>query len=39
MNLSGRCVVLVDRLLTNNRKDFLRSISEIDIVYPDALQA
>ncbi|RUP33741.1 MAG: PIN domain-containing protein [Mycolicibacterium sp.] len=26
-----------DRFLTNNRKDFPRSIAEIDIVYPDEL--
>ncbi len=28
-----------DRFLTNNRRDFPRSISEIDIVYPDQLPA
>lgn len=28
-----------DRFLTNNRKDFPRSIAEIDIVYPDELAA
>lgn len=27
-----------DRFLTNNRKDFPRSIIEIDVVYPDELQ-
>ncbi|SJM66102.1 PIN domain-containing protein [Gulosibacter sp. 10] len=26
-----------DRFLTNNRKDFAKTISEIDIVYPDEL--
>ena len=26
-----------DRFLTNNRKDFPRSIAEIDVVYPDDL--
>ncbi|SHV84953.1 PIN domain-containing protein [Mycolicibacterium phocaicum] len=29
----------VDRFLTNNRRDFPRSIAEIDIVYPDDLPA
>lgn len=28
-----------DRFLTNNRKDFSPTITEIDIVYPDALPA
>lgn len=28
-----------DRFLTNNRKDFPQTISEIDIVYPDELPA
>lgn len=28
-----------DRFLTNNRKDFPRTITEIDIVYPDDLPA
>jgi predicted nucleic acid-binding protein len=28
-----------DRFITNNRKDFPISITEIDVVYPDQLQA
>ncbi len=28
-----------DRLLTNNRADFTKAISEIDVVYPDELPA
>ncbi|MFC8731452.1 type II toxin-antitoxin system VapC family toxin [Luteimicrobium sp. NPDC057192] len=29
--------VAVDRFLTNNREDFPRSITELDVVYPDDL--
>jgi predicted nucleic acid-binding protein len=28
-----------DRFLTNNRRDFARSIAEIDVAYPDDLPA
>lgn len=38
-HLATAVVAGADRFLTNNRRDFRRSIVEIDIVYPDELPA
>ena len=37
VHLATAVVAGADRFVTNNRKDFLKSISEIDIVYPEDL--
>jgi predicted nucleic acid-binding protein len=36
-HLATAVAVGADRFLTNNRKDFPRSITEVDVVYPDDL--
>lgn len=36
-HLATAVVAGADRFLTNNRRDFPISISEIDVIYPDAL--
>ncbi len=38
-HLATAIVAEADRFLTNNRKDFPPTITEIDVVYPDALPA
>ncbi|MGC5165851.1 type II toxin-antitoxin system VapC family toxin [Luteimicrobium sp. DT211] len=38
-HLATAVAVGADRFLTNNRKDFPRSITELDVVYPDDLPA
>ena len=37
VHLATAVVADVDRFITNNRKDFPMSISEVDVVYPDML--
>jgi predicted nucleic acid-binding protein len=37
LHLATAVVAHADRFITNNRKDFGSSITEIDVVYPDAL--
>lgn len=38
-HLATAVIAGADRFLTNNRKDFPSSISEIDIIYPDELRS
>lgn len=38
-HLATAVVAGADRFLTNNRKDFTRAITEIDVIYPDQLPA
>ncbi|MFC5996621.1 type II toxin-antitoxin system VapC family toxin [Pseudonocardia hispaniensis] len=38
VHLATAVVAGADRFLTNSRKDFPPSITEIDVVYPDALE-
>jgi hypothetical protein len=37
MHLATAVAAGADRFLTNNRKDFPQTITEIDVVYPDDL--
>ncbi len=38
VHLATAVVAGADRFITNNRRDFPKSISEIDITYPEALE-
>ena len=39
VHLATAVVAGADRFITNNTRDFPKAITEIDIVYPDALRA
>jgi len=39
VHLATALIAGADRFITNNRRDFARSIKEVDVVYPDQLEA